>query len=65
MFVSTTIIFALATVAIVIGPGLTLQAIPGVITYINPSIAIGWSIHKIDVMTGVIAAITRINAGFC
>jgi hypothetical protein len=64
MFWSTTLIFLLATVVIVVGPGLTMQAIPGVIKYIDPSIAVGWSIHKIDVMTGVIAVITRINACF-
>lgn len=64
MFGSTTIIFVLATIVIIIGPGLTLQAIPGVITFIDPSIPIGWSIHKIDVMTGVVAAVTRINASF-
>jgi hypothetical protein len=63
MFGSTTLIFVLATAVIVVGPGLTLQAIPGVINYIDPSIAVGWSIHKIDVMTGVVASITRINVG--
>ena len=64
MFWSMTLIFVLATVVIVVGPGLTLQAIPGVINFIDPSIAIGWSIHKIDVMTGVVAFVTRINVGF-
>lgn len=63
MFGCTTLIFVLATAVIVVGPGLTLQAIPGVINYIDPSIAVGWSIHKIDVMTGVVASITRINVG--
>ncbi|KAH9032273.1 hypothetical protein EDB85DRAFT_2236275 [Lactarius pseudohatsudake] len=38
---STTLIFVLATVVIVVGPGLTLQAIPGVIRFIDPSLAIG------------------------
>ncbi|KAI9439073.1 hypothetical protein H4582DRAFT_1946478 [Lactarius indigo] len=61
MFGSTTLIFVLATVVIIVGPGLTLQAIPGVIKFIDPSFAIGYSIHKIDVLTGVVAAITRIN----
>lgn len=65
MFGSTTIIFVLATVVIIVGPGLTLQAIPGFITFIEPSINIGWSMHKIDVMTGIVAAVTRINVGFC
>lgn len=64
MFWSTTVIFILATAVIVVGPGLTLQAIPGVINFIDPSIPIGWSMHKIDVMTGVIAFVTRINVGF-
>ncbi len=64
MFGSTTLIFVLATVVIIVGPGLTLQAIPGIIKFIDPSFAIGWSIHKIDIMTGVVATITRINAGF-
>ena len=63
MFGSTTIIFVLATVVIIVGPGLTLQAIPGFITFIEPSINIGWSLHKIDIMTGIVASITRINVG--
>ncbi|KAH9173239.1 hypothetical protein EDB89DRAFT_2068992 [Lactarius sanguifluus] len=62
MFGSTTLIFVLATVVIVVGPGLTLQAIPGIIRFIDPSLAVGWSIHKINIMTGVVATITRINA---
>ena len=49
MFWSTTLIFVLATVVIIVGPGLTMQAIPGVIKYIDPSVVIGYSIHKIDV----------------
>ncbi|KAI9450481.1 hypothetical protein BJY52DRAFT_1191834 [Lactarius psammicola] len=64
LFGSTTVIFVLATVVIIVGPGLTLQAIPGIIKFIDPSFVIGWSTHKIDVMTGVVATITRINAGF-
>ncbi|KAH8993744.1 hypothetical protein EDB92DRAFT_1853160 [Lactarius akahatsu] len=56
MFGSTTLIFVLATVVIIVGAGLTLQPIPGVIRFIDPSISIGWSIHKIDVMAGVVAA---------
>ena len=65
MFGSTTLIFVLATVVIIIGPGLTLQAIPGFINFIDPSFAIGYSAHKINVLTGIIASITRINVGFC
>lgn len=64
MFWSTTLIFVLATVVIIVGPGLTMQAIPGVIKYIDPSVVVGYSIHKIDVLTGVIAVITRLNACF-
>ena len=64
MFGSTTLIFVLATVVIIVGPGLTLQAIPGVIKAIDPSVTIGWSTHKVEVMTGVVAAITRMNVGF-
>jgi len=61
MFGSTTLIFVLATAVIIVGPGLVLQVIPGFINFIDPSVVIGWSTHKIDVMTGVIASITRIN----
>jgi len=61
LFGSTTLIFVLATVVIIVGPGLTLQIIPGFIKFIDPSVVVGWSSHKIDVMTGVIATITRIN----
>jgi hypothetical protein len=64
MFGSTTLIFVLATVVIIVGPGLTLQAIPGFIKFIDPSFVIGYSTHKIDVMTGIVAAVTRINVGF-
>lgn len=61
MFGSTTLIFVLATVVIIVGPGLTMQAIPGIIRFIDPSLAVGWSTHKINVMTGVVATVTRIN----
>ena len=64
MLGSTTLIFVLATVVIIVGPALTLQTIPGFIKFIDPSFVIGWSNHKIDVMTGVVATVTRINVGF-
>ena len=64
MFGSTTLIFILATAMIVLGPGLTSQGIPTIIKKIDPSFAIGWSPHKMDVVIGIFAAITRLNACF-
>ncbi|KAI0300044.1 hypothetical protein B0F90DRAFT_1726210, partial [Multifurca ochricompacta] len=55
MFGSSTLIFILATSVIIVGPGLTSQGIPSIIKFIDHSFAIGWSPHKIDVMTGVLA----------
>jgi hypothetical protein len=64
MFVSaiTTIIFILATTVLFFGPGLTTQGIPIIMKMIEPSIAVGWSPHKLDVVVGVIAVISRLNA---
>ena len=62
MFCSTLIIFLLATTLIVIGPGMTSQAIPMIIKAIDPSLVIGWSPHKVDIVVGAIATITRLNA---
>ncbi|KAH9987243.1 hypothetical protein BJV74DRAFT_796576 [Russula compacta] len=64
MFCSTMIIFLLATTLIVIGPGLTSQAIPMIIKAIDSSLVIGWSPHKVDIVVGTIATITRLNACF-
>jgi len=64
VFIITTIIFILATTVIVVGPGLTTQGIPFIIKMIDPSIAIGWSTHKLDVIVGIVAVVTRLNARF-
>jgi hypothetical protein len=61
VFVITTIIFILASIVLFFGPGLTTQGIPMIIKMIDPSIAVGWSPHKLDVVVGVIAVITRLN----
>ena len=65
MFVITTIIFILATTVLFFGPGLTTQGIPTIIKIIDPSVAVGWSPHKLDVVVGVIAVITRLNVSIC
>jgi hypothetical protein len=31
---------------------------------IDPSIVVGWSSHKLDVIVGIIAVITRLNVRF-
>jgi hypothetical protein len=62
VFAITTIIFLLATTVLYFGPGLTTQGIPFIIRMIEPSIAVGWSPHKLDVVVGVIAVISRLNA---
>jgi len=62
MFAITTVIFILATTIILFGPGLTAQGIPFIIRMIDPSVAVGWSTHKLDVVVGVIAVISRLNA---
>ena len=64
VFGITTIIFILATTVIVFGPGLTTQGIPFIIRMIDPSIVVGWSTHKLDVIVGIIAVITRLNVRF-
>jgi hypothetical protein len=64
MFGVTTFIFILATAAIALGSGLTYQGLPFIIKMIDPSVAVGWSSHKLDVVVGVIAVITRLNARF-
>ena len=64
MFGTTTLIFVLATLVIAVGTGLTSQGIPFIIRLIDPSFVIGWSPHKIDVVVGLIATITRVNACF-
>ncbi|KAI0283202.1 hypothetical protein BC826DRAFT_229707 [Russula brevipes] len=61
MFTTTTLSFILATTIIIVGPGLTSQGIPIIIKMINPSFAIGWSPHKMDVVVGIIAVVTRLN----
>ncbi|KAI0258519.1 hypothetical protein BC834DRAFT_65865 [Gloeopeniophorella convolvens] len=61
IFGTTTLIFVLATTAIILGPGLTLQAIPAIIDAIDPTAHVGYSAHKLDTITGVFAFITRIN----
>lgn len=64
MFGTTTVIFILATAAIVIGPALTSQGIPMIVKFIDSSFVIGWSPHKMNVATGVIATIIKVNARF-
>jgi hypothetical protein len=61
VFAITTIILILATTVLFFGPGITTQGIPIIIKMIEPSIAVGWSPHKLDVIVGVIAVITRLN----
>lgn len=61
VFAITTVIIILATTVLFIGPGLTTQGIPIIIKMIDPSIAVGWSPHKLDVIVGVIAVISRLN----
>ena len=61
VFVITTVIFILATTVIFFGPGLTTQGIPFIIKMIEPSLAVGWSQHKLNVVVGVIAVISRLN----
>jgi hypothetical protein len=61
VFVITTIIFILATTVIYFGPGITTQGVPFIIKMIDPSIAVGWSIHKLNIVVGVIAVISRLN----
>lgn len=62
VFSITTIILILATTVLFFGPGITTQGIPFIIKMIDPSVAVGWSPHKLDVVVGVIAVITRLNA---
>jgi hypothetical protein len=64
LFGITTLILILATIVIAVGTGLTSQGIPIIIKMIDPSFVIGWSSHKMDVVVGVIAVITRLNARF-
>jgi hypothetical protein len=64
MFGTTTLIFILATAAIVIGPALASQGIPMFIKMIDSSFTIGWSPHKVNVATGVLATIIKLNARF-
>jgi len=64
MFGMTTLIFILATVVIALGSGLTYQGLPFIIKMIDSSVAVGWSSHKLDVIVGIIAVITRLNARF-
>ena len=62
VFTITTVIIILATTVLFFGPGITTQGIPIIIKLIDPSIAVGWSPHKLDVIVGVIAVISRLNA---
>ncbi|KAI0258520.1 hypothetical protein BC834DRAFT_1036326 [Gloeopeniophorella convolvens] len=61
MFCITTLMFVLGTVAIVLGPGLTLQIIPGVIRDFDSSFTGGWSNHTIDTVTSIFAVLIRFN----
>ena len=61
VFGITTVIFILATAVILLGPGLTTQGIPFIIKIIDPSIAVGWSPHKLNAVVGFVAVITRLN----
>ncbi|KAI0275529.1 hypothetical protein BGY98DRAFT_992487 [Russula aff. rugulosa BPL654] len=61
VFAITTVIFILATTVLYFGPDLTTQGIPFIIRVIDPSIAVGWSPHKLNVVVGVIAVISRLN----
>lgn len=61
VFAITTVIFILATTVLYFGPGLTTQGIPFIIRVIDPSITVGWSPHKLNVVVGVIAVISRLN----
>jgi hypothetical protein len=62
VFSITTVILILATTVLFFGPGITTQGIPFIIKMVDPSVAVGWSPHKLDVVVGVIAVITRLNA---
>jgi hypothetical protein len=66
LFGITTIIFILSTIVIVLGPGLTSQAISGMIKMKDPSFdrAGVWSAHKIHLVEVIIAFITRLVARF-
>ncbi len=64
LFGITTIIFLLATTIIVVGTPLTSQRIPIIIKLIDPTFVIGWSPHKLNVVVGILATITRLNARF-
>jgi len=65
LFGITTIIFLLATTVIVVGTPLTSQRIPNMIKFIDPTSVIGtWSPHELDVVVGILATITRLNARF-
>jgi hypothetical protein len=61
VFAITTVILILATTVLFFGPEITTQGIPIIIKMIEPSIAVGWSPHKLDVIVGVIAVISRLN----
>jgi len=61
VFSITTIILILASIVLFFGPELTTQGIPIIIKLIDPSVAVGWSPHKLDVVVGIIAVITRLN----
>jgi hypothetical protein len=62
VFSITTIILILASTVLYFGPEITTQGIPFIIKMIDPTVAVGWSPHKLDVVVGVIAVITRLNA---
>jgi len=61
VFAITTVILILASIVLFFGPEITTQGIPIIMKMIEPSIAVGWSPHKLDVIVGVIAVITRLN----
>jgi hypothetical protein len=64
LFGITAIIFVLSTIVIVLGPGLTSQAILIMIEKMDPSFDKLWSPHKIHIVSVIITVVTRLNARF-
>lgn len=64
LFGTSTIIFILSTIVIVLGPALMSQRIRIIIKIIDPSLNGIWPPHKSDIVNGIIVAITRLNARF-
>ncbi|KAI0258134.1 hypothetical protein BC834DRAFT_119953 [Gloeopeniophorella convolvens] len=61
MFSVTTFMFIFGTVAIVLGPGLTLQAVPFIVEDFDPSFPGGWSNRTTNTVAAIFAVITRLN----